>query len=400
MIQKIIEKTAGKHFLPGVHRGDIVLILFLSAFSLLLLFLPTGFESGVFDNARRAKVKVLETDDSMVQQLGITKHGNQALRVRVLRGPFRGEEFEADNMLMGKLELDSVYAPGDRALAVMDLHPEDGRLLYISVIGHYRLDIQLFLLALFVIFLLLFAGWTGAKALFSFLFSALSIWKVLIPLVLKGADPLLVSGALVLSLTGIIIFLVGGFGRKGVTAFLGAASGIMLTALLSLLFGAAFKIHGAVRPFSESLLYSGYAHLDLTRLFYASVFIAASGAVMDLAMDIASAMHEIHEKHPALHRAELVKSGFAVGRAVVGTMTTTLLFAYSGGYITLLMVFMAQGIPVQNMLNLSYVSAEILSTLVGSFGLVTVAPFTAVIGGFLYGRASGDAAGAKQAANG
>ena len=67
-------------------------------------------------------------------------------------------------------------------------------------------------------------------------------------------------------------------------------------------------------------------------------------------------------------------------------MTTTLLLAYSGGYMALLMVFMAQGVPVVNLLNLNYVSAEILHTLVGSFGLVSVAPFTAFVGAFIYTR--------------
>ena len=78
-----------------------------------------------------------------------------------------------------------------------------------------------------------------------------------------------------------------------------------------------------------------------------------------------------------------MKSGVRVGRAVVGTMTTTLLLAYSGGYVTLLMAFMAQGVPLANFFNLIYVAAEVLKTIVGSFGLVTVAPFTALAGGFI-----------------
>ena len=79
-----------------------------------------------------------------------------------------------------------------------------------------------------------------------------------------------------------------------------------------------------------------------------------------------------------------------VGRAAMGTMTTTLLLAYSGGYISLLMVFMAQGTPLDNILNYKYVSAEILHTIVGSFGLCTVAPFTALTSGILLtGRRNG-----------
>jgi uncharacterized membrane protein len=155
--------------------------------------------------------------------------------------------------------------------------------------------------------------------------------------------------------------------------------------VLAVLFSKGFKVHGAVRPFAETLLYSGYYHLNLTRIFLAGIFIAASGAVMDLAMDIAASMHEVSRKNPELTPRELMASGMAVGRSVIGTMTTTLLLAYSGGYITMMMLFMAQGVPLISIFNLHYVAAEVLNTLVGSFGLVTVAPFTAVVGGWVFG---------------
>jgi Predicted multitransmembrane protein len=73
-----------------------------------------------------------------------------------------------------------------------------------------------------------------------------------------------------------------------------------------------------------------------------------------------------------------------VGRAVIGTMTTTLLLAYSGGYTAMLMLFISKGMPISSAVNINYVAAQILHTMVGSFGLVTVAPFTAIIGGFIY----------------
>jgi uncharacterized membrane protein len=141
-----------------------------------------------------------------------------------------------------------------------------------------------------------------------------------------------------------------------------------------------------VKPFSETLLYSGFAHLDLTGIFLGGIFLASSGAVMDLGMDIASALNEIVLKNPEIERRDLIRSGFAVGRMVIGTMTTTLLLAYTGGFMTLLMVFVAQGTPAVNILNLQYVAAEILHTLVGSVGLVAVAPLTAVLGGYVMVR--------------
>ena len=109
---------------------------------------------------------------------------------------------------------------------------------------------------------------------------------------------------------------------------------------------------------------------------------------MDLAMDVASGMDELRIRKPDIHFLDALRAGFGIGRPVVGTMTTTLLLAYSGGYMALLMVFMAQGVPVVNLLNLNYVAAEILHTLVGSFGLVTVAPFTAFVGALIYTRSA------------
>ena len=221
----------------------------------------------------------------------------------------------------------------------------------------------------------------------SFIFAGLMIWKVLAPLRLEGYDPIWLALAVVASLTAAIVFMVAGITKKGLVAFLGALMGVGASCVLSYIFTREFRLHGAVMPFAETLLYSGYGHLDLTRIFMAGVFLAASGAVMDLAMDVAASLDEVVAKNPGISAWEAARSGFRVGRAVVGTMTTTLLLAYSGGYVTLLMAFMAQGVPLANLFNMLYVAAEVLKTLVGSFGLVAVAgAFTAVVGAFIYTR--------------
>jgi uncharacterized membrane protein len=103
-------------------------------------------------------------------------------------------------------------------------------------------------------------------------------------------------------------------------------------------------------------------------------------------MDIAAGMDELVRHQPSLSRAALFRSDIRIGRAVVGTMTTTLLLAYSGGYLTLLMVFAAQATSPRAFLNSTLVSAELVKTLVGSLGLVLVAPFTALVGAWVYAR--------------
>jgi uncharacterized membrane protein len=356
------------------------LVIFIA--SLILAFMPTGFEKDIYKNSIRTKAEILTTDNSLIKQTGIIKSGDQTVTVKILKGKFKGKEYEAVNHLKGQLEFDKIFVPGDKALVVLDISNE-GEVAFVNVVDHYRINVELILLIAFVAVLIGFAGWVGVKSVLSFIFTVLMIWKVLVPLFLKGYNPIIISTAIVVILTFVIIFLVTNFTRKGLVAFLGSSSGIIITCILSLIFGKAFKLHGAVVPFSETLLYSGFGHLDLTKIFLSGIFLASSGAVMDVAMDIAAAIDEIVVKKPAITSKEAILSGFNVAKSVLGTMTTTLLLAYSGGYTALLMVFMAQGTPVINILNITYVSSEILHTIVGSFGLILVAPITSILGGLL-----------------
>ncbi|MBE9467257.1 MAG: YibE/F family protein [Bacteroidetes bacterium] len=365
------------------HNRDALFVIIVFIIIIALFFTPTGFEKQ-YPNSIRVKAQIVNVDNANILQFGIIKTGEQKLEVLVKQGKYKGETFQAVNHLIGKMEFDKIFQKGDNALVTIDLNKQNSKVIDVNVIDHYRINIELFLLALFIVFLIIFAGYTGAKAVLSFVFAGMLVLKVLFPLILKGYNPILLSLIAISILTFVIIFLIAGFTKKGLVAFLGAITGVFITCLLSVFFGKGFYINGAVQPFSETLLYSGFPHLDLTEIFLAGIFISSSGAVMDIAMDISASQNEIVKKHSTISRKDLIKSGFAVGKAVVGTMTTTLLLAYSGGFTAMLLVFMGQGTPTINILNINYVSAEILHTLVGSFGLILVAPFTAIIGGLFY----------------
>lgn len=360
-------------------------VIFCLVLMAVLFFLPTGFEDAViYKGTERCAAEVLNTDDSKIISTGLIKSGEQRCTVRFLGGEFKGLEADGFNMLNGSLEADKIFRPGDKALVVISHKGEE--ILSVNLIDHYRLNKELILAGCFVVLLILFAGRTGIRAVLSFGLTIMMIWKLLVPMYLKGMQPVMVGLVIVLTLTFIIITLVYGFDRKAFAAVSGSFLGIITTCIMGLIFTDAFKIHGAIMPNSESLLYSGYENLNLTQIFMASIFIGSSGAVMDLAVDITSAVNEVIQKKPDIGWREAMQSGMAVGRAAMGTMTTTLLLAYSGGCVALLMVFMAQGTPIDNILNYKYVSSEILDTIVGSFGLVTVAPFTALTSGVFLTR--------------
>ena len=359
------------------YHAPVVVCLLLIA---LLLTVPTGFEDAVqYQEAQRCIAEVLSVDDSSIVDTGLVRSGEQRCIVEFTSGKFKGQTATAINLLQGSLEQDKLFAAGDKAQVVVSC--DGDTILRVTMTDHYRIPGELLLAAIFVAFLILFAGRTGVRAILSFALTVLAIWKVLVPLYLKGYNPIWVGLAINLLLTTLVIALVYGFDKRCASAVSGSFLGILVTMVLGMIFTDLFKIHGAVMAYSESLLYAGFQNLNLTQIFMASIFLGSSGAVMDLSVDITSAVHEVVEKKPDIKPWEAVMSGMNVGRAAMGTMTTTLLLAYSGGYVALLMVFMAQGTPVEHILNYKYVSAEIIHTIVGSFGLVSVAPFTALCAG-------------------
>jgi len=361
-------------------KADKIFVLFITLLCIILYFIPTGFPVQD-DDYVRSKGKVIAVDNQGVHQRGVVKTGVQHVTVEIMDGVYEGQKLETNNILLGKLEMDKIFQAGDTALIV--LQGDQGTVQTANIIDHYRLDVEGILFALFALVLFWYARWTGVKALLSFIFTVLILWKVLWPLLLKGWDPIITSQLIVCGIVACVTFLIAGCSRTGVVAFLGTISGMMAACLLGIIFGGWFKVHGAVVPFSETLLHVGFSHLDLTKVFLAGIFLASSGAMMDVAMDIAVSVAEIVEKKPNISRQEVIASGMKVGRAVVGTMTTTLLLAYSGSFTALMMVFIAQGTSVVNILNLTYIAAEILHTIVGSFGVVLVAPCTAVLAGWL-----------------
>ena len=364
----------------SISKKNVVFILIFFAIIAALLALPTGFEDArQFKDAEKCKVLVEAVDNSSLINTGLIRTGQQVCTVRFLSGKFKMQTAEGWNMLGGSLSQDKLFRPGDKAQAVV--HHYDGEIISVNLIDYYRMDGELLLALAFAVFLVVFARGVGLRSVFSFAITILILWKILVPLFLKGHNPIFVGLAAVAILTFVILALIYGFDKKLLSSFCGAMSGIVFAMVLSIICTSSFHIHGAVMANSEALLYSGFQDLNLTQIFMASVCVGASGSVMDLSVDITSAVSEVVRNCPGISRKEAIKSGLTVARAAMGTMTTTLLLAYSGTCIATLMTFMAQGTPVYNILNNNIVAAEIINTIAGSFGLAMTAPLTAVIAG-------------------
>lgn len=359
------------------HRGELIMTALLIALSLMLLRIEP-FRKASGQRGHKAKAEVLTVDNSGVNNHGFIRLGYQELRLRIVNGKFAGMEVNAYNTLQGRSDIDKMFIPGDSALAAISLDG-NSEIAEVRAQDHYRLNKMTLLFLLFALLLLGFCGWVGVKALLSFVLACLVIWKVVVPLCLHGYNPILISFAAVVALCFIIIFCIAGFTTKGTSAFLGSLLGIGVSCVLAILATASMRIDGAVMPYSLPLYYAGFEYLNLTDIYIGCIYLASSGAMMDLAMDVSAGMKEVIDHRPDISRRKLMFAGFRIGRMVVGTMTTTLLLAYSGGYLTMIMTFTAEGVSIGDFINCPYVAAEVTRTLVGSIGLVLVAPFTAMV---------------------
>lgn len=329
-----------------------------------------------------AIARVLSVDDSNLQTHGKMRYGEQVMEVEIMEGRRKGERFPATNIVRAQMELDKFFVVGDVVTVALPEDAPSGTML--TARDHWRIGWIAAGFGAFALLLVAFGGWVGVNALASFAFACVIIWRFVVPLALEGVNASFVAFAATAILTAAIMFLVGGPTKKALAAFGGAMLGVASGLGLAHFFGAALRINGATLPYAQTLVYSGFEKLDLADIFIASTVLAGSGAMMDLAMDIAAGVREVARHNKSLGFAELYRSGIRIGRATVGTMTTTLLLAYSGGYLTLLMAFSAQGTPPLEFMSSPIVAAEIVKTLVGSLAIVLVAPFSALLSALLF----------------
>ena len=366
-------------------KSNAVMCVVMIAVCALLCLIPERYQNAS-STIPRERVRVEEVNNDGLFPLGIVYSGVQSCRVTVLTGEHKGESVWASNYLNSALDKDKLFVVGDVAHAMVQ--PGDGGV-SVTLIDHDRTGAELAIVLALSALLILYGGIVGCGALISLAASVIIVWKLLIPLLIEGVNPIGAAFITVVVLTVIIDLLVAGLSRKTLVAVVGSLLGTLVTCVLSVVLTGALRLDGGDVPYLVPLLSQAHMDIDARALFCGMMFIANSGALMDLAMDISASCEEICRHKPDIAKHDLLKSGMTIGRSVLGTMTTTLMLAYSGNYLSMLMYFMGQGTPVIDIINLKYVASQLLNTLVGSFGLVAAAPLSAVVAALVYTRPAG-----------
>lgn len=311
-------------------------------------------------------IKYIDLDDNITQ----TK---QAVQVRILTGEFKGESIELDNMLTGNPYYDIKLRKNTKVI----LHAEDnGNGIEFSIEDIKRAGTLGWLSFLFCILLLYIGKKKGLYSLFSIGLTIILITHVLSPLILFGINPVLSTLLICLISTAATMYLVGGFNAKSSSAIIGATLSLLFAGGLSYLTMHTAHLTGFAEE-NSMFLYTAHPELDFISITISTMIIATLGAVMDVAMSIASTINEIYQIDLSKTVKDLFISGMNVGKDIIGTMANTLILVYLGGSLPL--ILLAENIDLQKFVNLNQVVTETSSALIGSIAIVICVPFTAFV---------------------
>ena len=297
----------------------------------------------------------------------------QVAEIKLLKGEYKDKLVLVDNMLTDNPLYDINLKTGMTVLLHMEQTDEG---LEVSVESVYRSNVLLILSLLFCALLVYVGKKKGFYSLVSIALTCVLIFHVLSPLVLLGVSPLLGTLIVCFLSTAITIYLVGGFNRKSTSAIIGTFLSIVFAGVLALGSVKLAHLSGFTDEYTM-FLYSAHPELNFVGLVIAMIVLATLGAVMDVAMSIASTINEIYETDKTKTVKDLFNSGMNVGRDIIGTMANTLILVYLGSSLPL--IFLANNIDIVKFFNLNQVVTEIASALIGSCAIVICVPITAII---------------------
>jgi uncharacterized membrane protein len=349
---------------------------------------------GESESLRARVVKVLE--EGTVDQ-GDFQQPYQTLRLHISRGSLNGQEIEVEQGLMGLTNQSRMFRAGDRVLVEHTRSLDGTDVFYVT--DYVRTGPLIWLAALFVAATLLLSRRQGARSLLGMVLSLAIIAGFIVPRILAGWDPVLVAilGSVVMMGAG--LYLVYGWQPKTHVTVVGLFLSLVLTGFLATWFMNWTRLSGLSTEEAGFLQAAG-THLDLQGLLLAGILIGALGVLDDVAIGQSSAVFELSRANTSLSWQALFRHGMVIGRDHIAAMVNTLLLAYVGAALPLLLLFSVNAEPLGMTFNREVIAEEIVRTLVGSLGLLAAVPLTSLIAALVAraiepGASGADASGAN-----
>lgn len=350
------------------------------AFLLVVIAVPVyAFEQPEEHYYRGKVLKVTEVETEDPYDLG---RGEQIVQVKISSGPYKGRVIEVQNYYISHDPMYSLHVEKGMQVILVDM---GGTLENVHLQDLAR-DRGVFVLgAIFVMLIIALARFKGIKTVISLALTGILIFRVFIPNLLQGHNPILLAIAVAGAAIVLTLLLVSGINVKSLSAMIGTLSGMAAAGLLAIWSGQIAYLTGFNTHEAQALHYMDFT-LNMKGILFAGIIIGSIGAITDVGISIASAAAEVVRANPRIGFKELTASALNVGRDIICTMANTLILAYVGVATPLFLLVVGNNIGWLKIINLDLVATELVRGLVGSIGLIIAVPITAVAAGLLMRR--------------
>lgn len=378
------ENTVKKWVTATFWKRLVVALVFLAAFGGALFYANTGWEGYTITDStgvefETALVREVLEDKSVIDDMGI-RRGSMELRLELLTGRYAGDIVDVTNYFSA---IYNVYVTAGQKVIVR-VSTADVNIYMVSIYNYDRTMYLIAFVVLFALALIVIGGMQGVRAFLGLIFTFVSVVYLLVPLTLRGWPSVPLTLALVAVTSIVSFYLLGGWQPKTVGAALGCLCGVGFAALLGAIASRLVHITAYQMDEAEALMLAQSENgLQMQGLFLSGILITALGAVMDIAMSVASAMDELKQKRPDIPRWELFRSGMKVGRDATGTMANTLVLAVAGTSLNMMILIYSYRVTAVQLLNTDFIAIEVVRGLAGSMGIILAVPCVAIITAWL-----------------
>ena len=361
------------------------LVLFAALFFYARAGRSTYDRDGVGITYETARVLAVLSDNTEIDpETENVLRGSQELELEILTGRYAGETVQTTNYLSAFYNV--IAREGGKISVSINTVAED---VYSVSVYNYSRDLWIWgALLLFALVLFAVGGKQGLKALLSLGITVFCVIFLLVPLLVqRGWNPLATTIGIIAYTIFVTFVILGGIQVKTMVAALGSLGGVLLAGLMAWSACKVIHISGMNMDEAEALLLTAVDNgLKIRGLYICGILIAAEGAVMDIAMSISSAVAELHAVNPSLTARQLFRSGMNIGRDAMGTMANTLVLAFAGSSLNMMIFIYAYDISYVQLMNTDFVAMEVIRSVSGSIGIVLTVPLVAAISSFLLAR--------------
>lgn len=328
------------------------------------------------DNTEYAKAVVVDVADENLQADADSDVGDsQKVTLLIKSGTYEGRTVSAYS-LNGYLH-GANCKKGTKVIANISAYGDT----ISATVYNYDREFQIgVLIFAFLGIMWLVGGRKGFNSIIALIFTGIVVVMLYVPMMYMGCSPFLAAIVAVILITIVTFVLIADFQTKSIAAMLGTVCGVVVAGLIAMAFGKASHVNGYNVEEIETLIYVGQnSNLDVGGMLFSGILIASLGAVMDVAMSVSSSLNEIQINSPGIKAKEMFRSGINIGRDMIGTMSNTLILAYVGGSLNLIMIIYAYSYEMHQIMNMYSVAVELMRGIAGTMGIILTVPFTSLI---------------------